>query len=113
MTRIFLCFALVCAAASALSPSDFEITALPGLNETLGFKQYSGYMPIQDGHGTEIFFWFVESQRAPSEDPVVLWMNVSGNLVAAMLCYVARGAPRAFCSCPHPLALSPSHPPPR
>ena len=35
----------------------------------------SGYMPINDGHGTEIFFWFVESQDKPSTDPVVLWMN--------------------------------------
>lgn len=78
MTKAGRCYValLACAAvASALSPSDFEITDLPGLNETLSFKQYSGYMPIQDGHGTEIFFWFVESQRTPSEDPVVLWMN--------------------------------------
>merc|ERR1719171_1128435 len=32
-------------------------------------------MPIEDGHGTEIFFWFVESQRNPSTDPLALWMN--------------------------------------
>lgn len=32
-------------------------------------------MPINDGHGTEIFFWFVVSQNAPKTDPVVLWMN--------------------------------------
>ena len=61
--------------AAAPTPSDYEITSLPGLNASLSFKQYSGYMPINDGHGTEIFFWFVESQTAPSTDPVTLWMN--------------------------------------
>ena len=63
------------AAATALSPSDFEVTALPGLTDTLNFTQYAGYMPIGDAEGTELFFWFVESQRAPSQDPLVLWMN--------------------------------------
>ena len=66
---------VVATAGAAPAPSDYEITSLPGLNATLGFKQYSGMMPINDGHGTELFFWFVESQDAPSTDPVVLWMN--------------------------------------
>ena len=30
----------------------------------------AGYMPV--GNDTELFFWFVESQRAPSTDPVVV-----------------------------------------
>jgi serine carboxypeptidase-like clade 2 len=72
LTGLFLAIATV---GAAPAPSDYEITSLPGLNATLGFKQYSGMMPINDGHGTELFFWFVESQDAPSTDPVVLWMN--------------------------------------
>eukprot|EP00656_Telonema_subtile_P042700 TRINITY_DN4850_c0_g1_i2.p1 TRINITY_DN4850_c0_g1~~TRINITY_DN4850_c0_g1_i2.p1 ORF type:complete len:483 (-),score=87.57 TRINITY_DN4850_c0_g1_i2:257-1705(-) len=73
LTSFVLLFALSQSAPTC--PSQFEITALPGLNTTLGFKQYSGYMPINDGHGTEIFFWFVESQDAPAADPLALWMN--------------------------------------
>eukprot|EP01059_Diplonema_ambulator_P034346 TRINITY_DN7634_c0_g1_i1.p1 TRINITY_DN7634_c0_g1~~TRINITY_DN7634_c0_g1_i1.p1 ORF type:complete len:471 (+),score=157.78 TRINITY_DN7634_c0_g1_i1:63-1475(+) len=67
---------MLAAGCVGLAPSDFEIAGLPGMEgTTLGFKQYSGYMPINDGHGTELFFWFVESQRNPANDPVVLWMN--------------------------------------
>jgi len=43
------------------------------LKDRLNFKQYSGYMPASNG--TELFFWFVESQRSPKDDPVVLWVN--------------------------------------
>ncbi|EDQ86318.1 uncharacterized protein MONBRDRAFT_38512 [Monosiga brevicollis MX1] len=56
-----------------LTPADFEITSLPSLNATLNFKQYSGYMPV--GNDSELFFWFVESQRSPETDPVVWWTN--------------------------------------
>ena len=32
-----------------------------------------GYVDI--GGGKEIFYWFVESQRNPATDPLVLWTN--------------------------------------
>lgn len=71
---IMLAFAVVAANASrtadALSPADFEIASLPGLESPLGFKQYSGFMPLGDAAGTELFFWFVESQNSPGE---ILW----------------------------------------
>jgi len=62
-------------AAPRACPSQYEITNLPDLNVNLAFKQYSGYMDLNDGHGTEIFFWFVESQDNPETDPLALWMN--------------------------------------
>ena len=69
-------FASIIASASAsLTPADFEIAALPGLATPPAFKQYSGLIPIHDGKGTELFFWFVESARSPSTDPVVFWTN--------------------------------------
>ncbi|KAJ9436843.1 Serine carboxypeptidase 24 [Diplonema papillatum] len=70
------CLALAagCVAGQA-SPSDYEVTSLPGLTDAINFKQYAGYMPLGDADGTQLFFWFVESQRSPSQDPVVLWMN--------------------------------------
>ena len=62
-------------ASAALTPADFEITSLPGLATPPTFKHYSGLLPIGDGKGTELFFWFVESARSPSKDPVVFWTN--------------------------------------
>ena len=49
------------------------ITSLPGLPKGVKFKQYAGYVDI--GGGKEIFYWFVESQRNPAADPLVLWTN--------------------------------------
>jgi carboxypeptidase C (cathepsin A) len=30
---------------------------------------------VDIGGGKEIFYWFVESQRDPAKDPLVLWTN--------------------------------------
>ena len=68
-------FVTACVVFAALTPQDFLITSLPGLATPPSFKQYSGLMPIGDTAGTELFFWFVESARSPSNDPVVFWTN--------------------------------------
>jgi len=68
---LFVCYVL-CA------PADQKITSLPGLPvpiSQLGFDMYSGYVNIDEEHDTNFFYWFVESQRDPTTDPVLLWMN--------------------------------------
>jgi hypothetical protein len=50
-----------------------RITDLPGLVETPNFQQFSGYVNASDTR--HIFYWYVESQSNPDEDPVVLWTN--------------------------------------
>ena len=32
-------------------------------------------MTIDQNHGRNLFYYFVESERSPTEDPVVLWLN--------------------------------------
>ena len=56
---------------------DYLIDSLPLFNssESIKFKQYAGYMPIGDVDETSLFFWFVESQNDPVNDPVALWLN--------------------------------------
>ena len=58
------------------------ITKLPGLNYNPGFRQYSGYITLQDSSTDfddmkkHMFYWFVESQSSdPRSDPLVLWTN--------------------------------------
>lgn len=50
-----------------------EIQQLPGLKYQINFKQYSGYLNASSGK--YLHYWFVESQKDPASDPVVLWMN--------------------------------------
>ncbi|XP_023549196.1 serine carboxypeptidase-like 20 [Cucurbita pepo subsp. pepo] len=51
------------------------ISELPGFSGSFPSKHYSGYVEIDEKHGRNLFYYFVESERNPSEDPVVLWLN--------------------------------------
>ena len=70
--------ALFCGVCCLAAPSSYLIESLPGLSTKPSFKQYSGLIKTinpSDKHEKNFFFWFVESQRTPSKDPVVLWLN--------------------------------------
>lgn len=59
------------------SMANDEIKSLPGLNYTLNFKHYSGYLRADERSKGNLFlhYWFVESQSEPDKDPLVLWLN--------------------------------------
>ncbi|XP_027183768.1 serine carboxypeptidase-like 21 [Coffea eugenioides] len=60
------------------APKASLITHLPGFNGTFPSKHYSGYVRFKgQRHPTRrhLFYYFVESERNPSKDPVVLWLN--------------------------------------
>lgn len=42
------------------------------LNKSLGFLRY---VTTNETHGKKLYYYFVESEREPSKDPVVLWLN--------------------------------------
>jgi len=42
--------------------------------ETFPYGVYSGYLPIQ-GTGKDYHYLFLESQRDPSNDPLIIWFN--------------------------------------
>ncbi|KAL3637118.1 hypothetical protein CASFOL_019417 [Castilleja foliolosa] len=53
---------------------DLLISRLPG-QPRVGFKQYSGYIPVDEKHNRLLFFYFVEAENDPASKPVVLWLN--------------------------------------
>ncbi|KAI3853692.1 hypothetical protein MKW98_025209 [Papaver atlanticum] len=57
------------------APKHALITKLPGFNGSFPSKHYSGYVTIDEKTGKNLFYYFVVSERKPSEDPVVLWLN--------------------------------------
>jgi serine carboxypeptidase-like clade 1 len=67
---------LLLSGVDAAVESD-KVTTLPGYQGNLPSTHYSGYMPVGDLSGTpgHLHYWFIESESAPSEDPVVLWLN--------------------------------------
>ncbi|KAL6843502.1 hypothetical protein ACP4OV_026564 [Aristida adscensionis] len=59
----------VAAAAAATT----VVTHLPGFDGPLPFYLETGYVTVQETTGTELFYYFVESERDPAIDPVLLW----------------------------------------
>jgi len=71
-SSIILLVVLIAAALAA--PQADLIKSLPGGRAGgYNFKQYSGYIDV--GDASHYHYWFVESQRSPSRDPVLLWLN--------------------------------------
>uniref|UniRef100_A0AC34RS62 Carboxypeptidase n=1 Tax=Panagrolaimus sp. JU765 TaxID=591449 RepID=A0AC34RS62_9BILA len=71
LKTLFLFFAAI---YSAICCADAdEIKYLPGLNFTINFKHYSGY--LKTTNGKSLFYWFVESQKNPAKDPLIFWFN--------------------------------------
>ena len=51
-----------------------QVTNLVGLNETIYFNQFSGYLNLGETK-KNIHYWFVESESNPATDPLVFWTN--------------------------------------
>ncbi|KAL5705345.1 hypothetical protein ACHQM5_023659 [Ranunculus cassubicifolius] len=57
------------------SEKDF-VDKLPGQQEVVDFGQYSGYVNVDEAHGREVFYYFVEaSHPRPDTKPLVLWLT--------------------------------------
>jgi serine carboxypeptidase-like clade 2 len=55
-----------------------QVVRLPG-QPSVNFKQYAGYVRVNETHGRALFYWFFEATDKPREKPVLLWLN-GGNL---------------------------------
>ncbi|KAK8761390.1 hypothetical protein V5799_027348 [Amblyomma americanum] len=76
--------------ATASDPSEWAVADLPGLQEPINFKHYSGYLNIANGGA--LHFWFMESQRSPSEDPVILWLSGGPGCSSLIAAVAEQGA---------------------
>lgn len=51
-----------------------RVVALPG-QPAVSFRQYSGYVNVNQSHGRALFYWFFESTKFPHKKPLLLWLN--------------------------------------
>ncbi|TYI07679.1 hypothetical protein ES332_A10G243100v1 [Gossypium tomentosum] len=49
-----------------------DIRSLPGFSASLPFKLETGYIGVGD---LEFFYYFIQSERDPSKDPLILWLT--------------------------------------
>nr|CAB3459645.1 unnamed protein product [Digitaria exilis] len=70
---LLLCFA---ACRCRAAPPGALVTHLPGFDGSqLPSKHYAGYVTVDEKLESRLFYYLVESERDPTMDPVVLWLN--------------------------------------
>ncbi|CAH9093983.1 unnamed protein product [Cuscuta europaea] len=57
------------------APEGALVTQVPGFSGTFPSKHYAGYVTIDESTGKSLYYYFVQSERSPLEDPVILWLN--------------------------------------
>ncbi|XP_054803617.1 serine carboxypeptidase-like 46 isoform X2 [Prosopis cineraria] len=72
-TLIFVVLAHIFTSVTSLSEAD-KITSLPG-QPPVKFKQYSGYITVDENQHRALFYYFVEAESEPASKPLVLWLN--------------------------------------
>ncbi|KAK0580837.1 hypothetical protein LWI29_006854 [Acer saccharum] len=51
-----------------------QVKRLPGYNGDLPFTLETGYVGVGESEEVQLFYYFVESQKDPLQDPLVLWI---------------------------------------
>lgn len=62
-------------AVSARNNTLNPLTSLPLFDGQFPSNQYTGYVNVNSTSDRNIFYWFVESENDPENDPVLLWLQ--------------------------------------
>ncbi|KAF8689257.1 hypothetical protein HU200_042048 [Digitaria exilis] len=63
------------AAAEGKGAGRNVITHIKGFEGPLPFHLETGYVEVDEEHGARLFYYFIESERNPAEDPLILWIT--------------------------------------
>ncbi|XP_078149529.1 serine carboxypeptidase-like 2 [Carex rostrata] len=66
---------LLCSSPWQLVSARKPIDNLPGFKGPLPFALETGYVEVDEEKGVEFFYYYVESERNPEEDPLFLWLT--------------------------------------
>ncbi|KAL8096250.1 hypothetical protein AgCh_037275 [Apium graveolens] len=58
-----------------VADSHSEVKFLPGFTGPLPFNLQTGYVGVDESEDVQLFYYFIESERNPKQDPLILWMT--------------------------------------
>ncbi|MFS8022344.1 putative peptidase S10, serine carboxypeptidase, alpha/Beta hydrolase [Helianthus anomalus] len=95
ISLIVLVFILLLLYVLPYSHSKSIVTHLPGFSGDLPFTLETGYVGVGKGDEAELFYYFVESQRNPHQDPLLLYLT-GGPGTSAILPFFYQIGPLQF-----------------
>ncbi|KAK9274949.1 hypothetical protein L1049_022206 [Liquidambar formosana] len=78
-----------------VAASQTIVKTLPGYSGQLPFTLETGYVSVGDTDDVQLFYYFVESQRTPAEDPLMLWLT-GGPGCSTLLAFFYESGPLAI-----------------
>ncbi|KAL7597513.1 hypothetical protein Lser_V15G22916 [Lactuca serriola] len=72
--RLFSVFLLL-VVSMEVTESRFLVKSLPGLLGDLPFTLETGYIGVGESNDVQLFYYFIESEGNPKNDPLMLWLT--------------------------------------